>query len=264
METQAVEVNGALLAYDAAGNGHPLVLVHGGLGDRRMWDDQMDAFARHFRVIRYDMPGSGESSMPVGPVALHDNLSGLLRALDIPRAHVMGLSFGARVATDFTLAHPEMVSSLISVASVIGGLSSQTRARIAEADEAGEQGDLDHAVELELRLWIDGVGRQPEEVDPQVREQIRQMNRAAWERADDDAEIVQLDPPAQTRLPDIRVPTLIVVGDRDIPDVQETADLLQREIPGARRATIPNAAHHPQMEQPALFNEAVLGFLSTL
>ena len=55
-----------------------------------------------------------------------------------------------------------------------------------------------------------------------------------------------------------------MVGDRDIPDVQETADLLQREIPGARRATIPNAAHHPQMEQPALFNEAVLGFLSTL
>lgn len=263
-ETGVVEVNGAQIAYDAAGGGHPLVLVHGGLGDRRMWDDQMDAFARRYRVIRFDLRGYGASPMPAGPVAFHQDLGGFLRALGISRAHLVGLSFGAGVVTDFVLTHPEMVSSFISVASVIGGISDQTMARIEEADGAGESGDLDRAVELELRLWIDGVGRRPDDVDAQVRERVRAMNRAVWEHSASDVEIIELDPPARSRLADIRAPTLVVVGELDVPDVRATADLLERQIPGARRVTIPHAAHHPQMEQPAMFNQAVLAFLATL
>lgn len=229
-----------------------------------MWDGQIDALARRYLVIRYDQHGFGASPMPAAPVAFHEDLYGFLRALGIDRAHVVGLSFGAGVAADFTLTHPKMVSSFISVSSVIAGMSEPTMARIDEADRAGEAGDLDHAVELELQLWIDGVGRRPEDVNPQVRERVRAMNRAVWEQADPDAEFIELDPPAKHRMAEVTAPTLIVVGDRDIPDVQATADSLQREIRGARRITIPDAAHHPQMEQPELFNEAVLGFLSPL
>jgi 3-oxoadipate enol-lactonase len=229
-----------------------------------MWDDQMGVFAQHYRVIRYDQRGYGESPLAVGPVAFHEDLDGFLRALDIRQAHVIGLSFGARVATDFALAHPDMVSALISVSSVVGGIADATMERIEEADQAGEEGDLDRAVELELRLWIDGVGRQPEEVNSQVREQVRAMNRAAWEHTEVDIENIELDPPARDRLAEMRVPTLIVVGDLDVPDVQATAELLHREIRGAQRVTITQAAHHPQMEQPAIFNEAVLEFLSIL
>jgi pimeloyl-ACP methyl ester carboxylesterase len=264
IETAAVEVNGAPLAYDEAGSGHPLVLVHGGLGDRRMWDGQMEAFAQRYRVIRYDQHGYGASPVPASPVAFHEDLYGFLRVLGIPYAHVLGLSFGAGVVTDFVLTYPEMVSSFISVTSVIGGISEETTARMEEADHAGEAGDLDRAVELELRLWIDGVGRRPNEVDAQVRERVRAMNRAVWETDNSDVEIVELYPSAQSRLSDIEAPTLVVVGQLDIPDVQATGELLEREIRGARRATIPHAAHHPQMEQPAMFNEAVLEFLSTV
>lgn len=263
-DTEFVELNGARLAFDASGSGDALVLVHGGLGDRRMWDGQIDALARSYRVIRYDQRGYGDSSMPAGPVAFHEDLHGLLQALDIPRAHVIGVSFGARVATDFTLTHPEMVLSLTSVSSVVGGVSDETRSRMAEADRAGEAGDLDRAVELELRLWIDGVGRRPEEVDPRARQEVRAMNRALWEQADIDVETIDIDPPARSRLADIDAPTLVVVGELDIADVQATAELLLREVRDVRQVTIPRAAHHPHMEQPAIFNQAVLDFLSTV
>lgn len=265
METGVVEVNGGPLAYDVSRDGSPpLVLVHGGLWNRRMWDGQFEALAESYRVIRYDQRGYGDSPMAAGPVAFYEDLHGLLRALDITRANIVGLSSGAQVGTDFTLAHPEMVLSLISVSSVVGGLSEETRARIEEVDRVAEEGDLDQAVELELRLWIDGVGRRREEVDPRVREAVRAMNREVWNQPDPDIEIVAMDPPAWRRLAEIGVPTLVVVGELDIPDVQATADLLLREIRGARRVTIPQTAHHPQMEQPAVFNQALLAFLSTL
>ncbi|HLI51303.1 MAG TPA: alpha/beta hydrolase [Thermomicrobiaceae bacterium] len=263
-ETEVVEINGGPLAFDASGSGHPLILVHGGLGDRRMWDDQVETLAERFRVIRYDQRGYSDSPMPAGSVSYHEDLYGLLHALHIPQANVVGVSFGARVVTDFTLTHPEMVSSLISVSSVVGGLSDETKSRIAEADRAAEDGDLDRAVELELRIWIDGVGRLPEEVNPAVREKVRAMNRALWEQPDTDVETIDIDPPARVRLAEIEAPVLVVVGELDIPDVQATADLLLREIPDARRITIPRAAHHPHMEQPALFNRVVLDFLSTV
>lgn len=229
-----------------------------------MWDGQMEAFARRYRVIRYDQHGYGESATPSGPVAFHEDLRAFLGALGISRAHILGLSYGARVATNFAVTHPEMVSSLISVSSVIGGFSDETWGRIEKADEIGEAGDLDRAVDMELQIWIDGVGRPPEAVAAGVREHVREMNRAVWERSAETEEVVDLDPPAEQRLAEIRVPVLIVVGAHDVPDVQATADLLQRLIPGARYISIPGAAHHPQMEQPEAFNEAVLGFLATV
>lgn len=263
-ETEVIAVNGAPITYEVTGSGSPLLLVHGGLGDRRMWDDQMEPLAQHFQVIRYDQHGYGDSPMPAGSVTYHEDVYGLLRALGIARAHLVGVSFGAGVVIDFAISHPEMILSLVPVSSVIGGVSEETKARINEADEAAEAGDLDQAVELELRLWIDGVGRRPEDVDPAVRERVRSMNRAAWEQGESDVEVRKLDPPARRRLSEINAPTLIVTGQLDLAEVQATADLMEREIRGTRRVTVPEAAHHPQMEQPAFFNRAVLDFLSAI
>lgn len=261
MKRGTITVDGTPLVYDVRGEGEPLVLVHGGLGDRRMWDDQMEAFSEFYRVIRYDQHGYGDSPMPPGAVAYHEDLYRFLAALGIARAHILGLSYGARVATDFTLTHPEMVMSFVSVSSVIAGISDSTMRRIDLADAAAGAGDLDRAVELELQIWIDGVGRRPDEVSSAVRERVRDMNYEVWKHSTSDVEVVEMNPPARNRLSEIRAPTLIVVGELDIPDVMATADLLQREIPAAQRVTIPAAAHHPQMEQPAIFNEAILAFL---
>src|SRR5579884_808050 len=242
---------GSDIAYETKGEGDSLVLIHGGLGDRRMWDDQWDAFAAHHRVIRYDQPGIGESAVPTEAVAYHEDLAGLLHALGIAQAHILAL------------AHPEMVRSLILASSVMGGMSEETGRRIQEADEAAEAGDLDRAVELETRLWIDGVGRRPEDVDPKVRGRSVAMNRAVWESATD-VEQIPLEPPARDRLGRLTMPTLVIVGERDVPDVQGSADSLLRELPNARRVIIPDAAHHLHMERPDVFNQAVLDFLANL
>ena len=116
-----VEVNGARLYYEDSGNGETLVLIHAGIADSRMWEGQLAAFARCYRVIRYDMRGFGRSEMGEGPYAHHRDLHALLDALGVERAHLVGCSMGGRTAIDFTLEYPARVRSLVLVGSAIGG-----------------------------------------------------------------------------------------------------------------------------------------------
>jgi 3-oxoadipate enol-lactonase len=110
-------------------------------------------------------------------------------------------------------------------------------------------------------MWVDGPDREPHEVDPEMRERVREMNAALFVRDDVDGEEIPLDPPAAERLAEISAPTLIVYGDKDVVDVRDAAEPLAAAIPGARLVVISDAAHLPQMERPELFNEIVLEFL---
>ena len=117
------EVNGAKLYYEVMGAGHPLVLLHEGIADSRMYDDQFNAFAQRYRVVRFDLRGFGQSDLPPGdePVALYEDLYGLLALLGIKKTYVLGMSMGGAIALDFTLAHPVMVDALILVAPGVSG-----------------------------------------------------------------------------------------------------------------------------------------------
>lgn len=256
-------INGAELYYEMAGQGRPLLLIHGGLADSRMWDDQFSVFARRYRVIRLDLRGFGRSSPAAGPYALHDDLHDLLLELRATPAAVVGVSFGGEVAADFALAYPETVSALVLVSSNLGGtqFSEETMARLSEADDAAESGDIARAVELENQLWIDGRDRAPDQVPAGVRERTRVMNENNWNINNDSAEPERLDPPAVDRLTEIKVPTLIVTGDRDVPDILTIAEMLEQGIPNAERVVIPDTAHHLSMEKPAEFNRVVLDWL---
>jgi 3-oxoadipate enol-lactonase len=118
------EVNGTRLYYEGAGSGHPLVLIHGFGLDTRMWDDQFDVFARHYRVVPYGMRGYGDSAPPADESYSHtDDLKALLEHLSIDRAHVLGQSRGGAVAIDFALAHPGATSALVLVDPVLAGHS---------------------------------------------------------------------------------------------------------------------------------------------
>jgi len=258
------EVNGAQLYYEEAGNGHPLLLIHGGLVHGGMWDDQFEAFAQHFQVIRFDLRGFGRSSLPAGEYAFHRDVRGLLDTLNVGQAHIVGLSMGGKIAIDFTLAYPERVSALIPVSSALSGyqFSENTIRRIVEADDLLEAGDIAAGVELENRLWVDGPARTPEMVDPAVRERVRAMNTVNYQRAADQSIELDLEPPAIDRLSEIDVPTRVVAGDQDVPDILAIAELLQRGIGGARLAIIPNTAHQLNMERPDEFNRIVLDFLA--
>ncbi|GAC1344419.1 MAG: alpha/beta hydrolase [Ktedonobacteraceae bacterium] len=271
-ETGFAELNGTKLYYEVAGEGHPLVLLHGGLVDRRLWDEQFGVFAQHYRVIRYDMRGYGDSGLiKVGMEAysMRQDLYGLLQFLGVEKTYVIGLSMGGSLATDFTLEHPEMVEALVLVGAGLSRFKSKeennaTSKMWEEVEEAFKKGDIARAVELELRFWTDGPNRPTEQVDPQVRERVRQMTTHNYERPDDlDApDPIGLEPPAIARLVEIHVPTLIIIGDEDVSEIFAIADILEKRIGGAKRVGIANTAHHLNMEKPAEFNQVVLDFLS--
>ena len=269
--TGFAEVNGAKLYYEVMGEGQPLVLIHAGIVDRRMWDDQFGVFAPHYRVIRYDVRGFGysqtsESSthMPI-TYADHQDLYGLLKFLNIDQAFMLGVSNGGRIALDFTLEYPNMVKALIPVAPGLGGYEftdEATEQKDAEADAAHDQGDIAQAVELTLQLWVDGPQRTADQVDPTVRERVREMTTDLCELPEDKNERQRLEPAAISRLAEIRTPTLVLVGDQDVPDMLAIADLLAAGISGAEKVIMLGVAHLPNMEKPEEFNQIVLDFLS--
>ena len=258
-----VDVDGGRLYREVVGRGHPLVLLHAGIADCRMWDEQVAAFAARYRVVRFDARGFGRSDPARGRFSPRADLAGLLASLGIGRAHLVGLSMGGALAVDAALEFPELVSALVLAASRPSGLAPSKALRDGwdAVDALIEAGDLAGANECELRMWVDGPDRSPDRVDPAVRERVRTMNGPLLAQPDE-GEPEPLEPPAVERLGAIAVPTLVIVGDADQPDVRDGADLLARAIPGARKATIPNAAHMVNMERPAEFNRLVLEFLA--
>jgi len=262
--TGAVGVNGAGLYYEVAGDGEPLVLVHAGICDSRMWDGQFEPFAQHYRTIRHDMRGFGRSPMVEGPYSHHADLLALLDALEIDRAAFVGCSMGGGAVLDFALENPERVEALVLVGSAVSGFGFDEKPpeRWDELVAADEAGDFERVSELEVRMWVDGPGRGPDAVDPAVRDLVREMNLIALKNeALQLGEELEPQPPAATRLPQIQAPTLVLVGDEDRPRTLAAADLLEGELPDARKTVMPGTAHVPNMERPDEFNRLVLDFL---
>jgi len=264
-EAGFLHAQGAPLYYEVAGQGYPLLLIHAGIADSSMWDEQFHVFAARYRVIRYDLRGYGKSEFPAGLFANHEDAAALLTFLNVKKAHVIGISFGGKIVLDFALVHPEMVASLVLVAPSVGGHKpSEDVVRFGEEEEAlFERGDLEGATELNLRMWVDGPKRTPEQVNPSVRRRVHDMQYHAFTvPIPEAAEELELQPPAITRLEEVSVPTLIIVGDYDIPDKLALAQKLAGEIPGAHQVVIPGVAHMVTMEKPKEFNRVVLDFLN--
>jgi 3-oxoadipate enol-lactonase len=250
---------------EVAGEGPSLVLVHEGICDSRMWDEQWERYAESFRVLRLDLRGFGQSPLEPGPFAHARDVIETLERHGFESIALVGVSLGGRVALEVALARPELVSALVLVAPGFPGheWSDELRAQWAKEGEAFEAGDLDGAVEVSLRTWVDGPRRSPEQVDPAVRAKVAEMQRRAYELQrdipEDEEELLVEDLPQ--RLGDVQAPTLVLVGEEDQPDMHAIAERLAREIPGARSGTIPGTAHVPSMERPREFDELVLPFL---
>lgn len=260
-------VNGAHLAYEVGGSGHPLLLLHAGVADSRMWDDQFLVFSQRYQTIRYDLRGFGRSPMPAGPFAGYEDVATLLDYLQIDRAHLLGISNGGRIAFDFALAYPTRVSALLLAAPSVGGYAPSPRIQQFWADEEEmlTRGDLEAATELNLRLWVDGPHRSPDQVNARVRDRVRTMQLQAFQiPIPADAEEGQLKPPAFERLGEVQAPSLIIAGALDLEEKIALAEHLARTIPKATYAVIADAAHMMSMEQPAEFNRLVLSFLANL
>lgn len=268
MQTGYFDLGDGQLYYELAGSGEFLVLSHAAFLDSRMWDEQWAAFTQHYRVLRYDMLGYGQSDRAPGPRVRRQDLYRLLQHLGVQRAHLLGCSMGGEIMLDLALEHPGLAASLILVNSVPSGFNLQGAPppHLMEMIEATQQGNLALASELQLRIWVDGPQRQPEQVNPAVRQQASLMNRifvenGTWASADLQP-LDPLTPPAVERLGAVQMPTLLLTGALDHAEVLRAAQVMADGIPGAQLVSIPDTAHVPNMEAPAAFNSAVLPFLA--
>jgi 3-oxoadipate enol-lactonase len=264
-ESGFLDVQGAPLYYEVAGQGYPLLLIHAGIADSRMWDEQFHVFAHHYRVVRFDLRGYGRSAIPPALFAGYEDPAELMRFFGFAKAHVIGVSFGGGIAIDFTLSHPDMVTSLVLVAPNVSGYapSAEVQQFNEEEERLLEQGNLDAATELNLRTWVDGSRRAPEQANPGVRARVREMQYHAFTvPVPDGADQMRLEPPAIQRLAEMRVPMLLIAGEYDLPEVHARVSLLEAHIPGARHIVVANAAHLVNMEQPEEFSRLVFDFLA--
>ncbi len=257
-------INGARIHYERAGQGLPVILLHAGVADSRMWEPQVAAFAKHFDVIRPDLRGFGKSELPPTAWSPFDDVLGLIAVLGLKPAHIVGCSIGGGIAIDFALAHAERVSKLVLVGPGIGGRSfgANYPELFAEVEAAEKTGDTDAINRAEIRLWLDGPRRQEGYVREPLRELVLEMNGGNFESDFKSAPIQHLDPPAAERLHEITAPTLVVVGDEDAPPIFDAVEMLMEKVPHARKAVIHDAAHLPNLEHPDEFNRIVLEFLT--
>jgi len=268
-----VELNGTEFYYEMAGSGAPLVLIHAGICDSRMWDDQFAYFAEHYQVIRYDMRGYGQTAPVEGPYAHYADLCALLDQLEIEQAHLLGCSMGGTTALDFAVAYPERVRSLITVCSEPGGyedldeygeeIEEETPENWDQLVEAFKLGAYESVAEWEVHFWVDGRERSADQVADAIQRKVYAMNlialrNEALELGDNEP----LDPPAADRLGELQVPTLILIGAVDQPVMRRAADYMATHIADAQQVVIPDTAHLPSMEQPTHFNQIVLDFLA--
>ena len=234
-----------------------VLLLHAGIADSRMWASQVDALeAAGHHVIAPDLPGFGEQ--PLEPDEI-DNVRFAADALAGPAA-VVGCSFGGRIALELAGARPELVERLALVGSGLGDWewSEEARAGFAEEESALERDDRVSAAAAQARMWL------ADDASPEVRALTEKMTLRSYELqlpVEDQVSVTWPDPPVRGRLGEIRVPTLVVVGSEDVPDIRAIADLLASSIPGARLEEIAGAGHLPSLERPDELNRLLLDFL---
>lgn len=245
----------ALLHFEVAGSGLPVVLLHEGIVDSRLWRKMVPLLAERHTVVTYDQRGYGRSPRPDGPYSLAADLGSVLDAAGLERAAIVGASRGGRIALDFALTQPERVAALVLVASGLPGhsfeidVSPEVEERWERAEATGDYGAM---ADIDLEIWA------PLGVDPELRAMT--VENAEWSNGDDPG--LDASPPAAHRLDEIAVPTLVVTAAEDIPQMTEIGDLLERGIPGSRRAVISDADHVVPWRKPEELTRLIVEFLA--
>jgi 3-oxoadipate enol-lactonase len=270
--TGYLPLDGAELYFEVEGSGPAVVMVHAGIADLRMWDDQVPALSDRHTVIRFDLRGFGRTRAQPGSYSNRRDIADLLDHLQIESAVVVGCSMGGMIALDFALERPDRAAALVWVCSGVGGVEppdeifDPREIELFEQSQAAEEsGDWERAAGLDVRIWVDGPlqteGRAPEE----VRSRVYAMSLANYRGAyTDGLEPQRLDPPAAERLGGLRMPVLAILGELDPAETAYSAEVLVDRAPDVRLIRYPDAAHLPSMEHPERFTRDLLDFLDAL
>jgi 3-oxoadipate enol-lactonase len=255
-----LEISGSKIYYEECGSGPAaVVLLHDGLLHSVTWDGIWKPLCGKYHAVRYDRRGYGRSEAPKSQFAPTEDLYALLTHLKIERAVVVGNSSGGALAIDFALAHPDMVEGLFLIGPVVDGM--EVSAAFLERGEKNmaplKNGDAKAAAEnwSEDRFII-GEGHDP------ARKRLYEILADNPQNLKYTGELeIRNSRPSNSRLGEIHVPTSIVVGEFDIPDVHAHAGAIEAGIPGSERDIIINAGHLVQLEQPGVLMEKMVPFI---
>jgi pimeloyl-ACP methyl ester carboxylesterase len=237
------EIGEVAFGYDEAGSGPAVLLVHAGLADRQMWEHQFQVLRQRHRVIRYDWRGYGESGDAVGEVARHEDVLALMDALGVDEAALVGSSCGGAHVLDAALAAPRRVTALALICSGLSGhqRSAQTLELMAARVRSAAPADR-------LRRYRKPGGRQ------------RGSGRRGSDGGGEPSAVWSHR--AKERLPEVRVPTLVINGLAEVAGIQEVSGLLASGISGARRMDLASTGHLPPLERPAQVTGALAELLA--
>ena len=267
MESGTLETGGARIYYEVEGRGHPVLLIHGGLGSLRMWDGVVGPLAERYRVIRYDTRGFGRTETDDVEFTNRADAIAVLDHVGARSAHVIGQSRGGMIALDLAIEHPERVDSLVHIASGIGGYQPTLPEGVAgepmeEMERLWNAKDWEALSEVETKVWVDGWGQPRDRVDPAIRRQVHGWILENYRAEKVEGKPQSLRPPAAERVGDVRVPTLVMIGLADEPGGVLSGRHAAASIPGAQLVEFPNVAHMIQLEEPDRFTKLVLDFLA--
>jgi pimeloyl-ACP methyl ester carboxylesterase len=257
-----VHIGGLRIAYERAGSGPPLVLLHGAVSDHREWARQIDALSAEHTVVAWDAPGSGRSDDPPDSFRMHDYadvVAGLVDELGLARPHVLGLSWGSSVALELYRRHPAVPRSLVLVSAYAGWAGSLSAEEIARRMRGFEQ-DVQLSPEEFAHSWVPTLLTEnaPGEMVAHVVSVISEYHPEGVRT------ILTAMAEADLRpvLAGIEVPTLLLYGEVDVRSPKSVAEDLQSRIPGARLVFIPGVGHYCNIEAAEAFNGEVRAFLA--
>lgn len=258
-----LETNGARIYYEVDGEGEPVVLIHAGVANLRMWDEQVSALTDAYRVIRYDTRGFGRTETEDVPFSNRADIAALLDHLGEESAHIVGISRAGQIALDFALESPERVRSLVVANGGVSGYEAPGGDQSAweQVEKWWEAKDWERLADWEADFWVNGEGQPPHRADSAIRDRVHE-----WILTNDQAEKAEgqpqvLDPPAVGRLSELRPPLLVIIGSVDEASTQASCRYLAANVSGARLEVFEGAAHMVNMEQPDRFNSLLREFL---
>jgi len=245
-----------------------IIFLHAGLQDHTMWETQVKELSKEYQVITIDMPFHGKTLGSDTTILAADVVKAVLDKLNIQKVSVAGLSMGGSVAQDFVIAYPDRVNKAIFIASGVNGyevdhpIDSVSSRWWGKFKEALDKKDTAEAARVFTRAWAEGVYRSGDSLKAPVSQYVykttldnlRNHKMENWPR-------LKSDPTAYASIASIKVPVLIIDGDKDLPFLVENSAWLAKTIPGAKRITIKDVAHMLNMEKPGEVNKAIMDFL---
>jgi pimeloyl-ACP methyl ester carboxylesterase len=264
-----LQVPGGRLALEDEGEGPPIVLVHSAIVNRRSWDDLTPLLVRPgYRVIRYDMRGFGESTAEAVEFSPRADLLAVMDSRGVARAAVAGNSWGAMNALDTVIEAPDRFVALCWLGGGVGGFDGgktpEEQSLFDAESKAEEDGDPDLAAELDVQIWVDGVGQPKTRPSADVREAVKRMDRELLEPGREFGENTRLQPLANDRLGEVHLPVLAIIGQLDTSGTRAAARRLAEGAPNVRLESWPDVAHMIAMEAPARVATLLVDFLAPL